>query len=344
MTHRHSHWMEKLQVQLTTVGAAVAAYVVIWPLIRPTDPTGPVVFFALGTAGKVGLLAGAACVLAAACCLTTVSVRPQGTLAAALLGLGGVSLHSGPMRQVLWLREQDLAALYWQMALEVLVLAAVAVAVAVVVRAVRKVVVGLAGTWGWRDLLGSLSETQQRDYLRSLGESDEKRPGQGLLGGGFARLIVEHLGLVESRRAGRRTPDSEVAVRYGLCFLACLLISVMVVSLLARSNDRGQVLFALAAGCFLASVIAYQLFPTRWPVAAWAAPVLTAVSYYVLAAVGQAGKGGPGAWTDIQPCYQALPIDWLTAGIGGSLAGFWVSLRVHEAKFLEVTQEQEQGA
>jgi len=345
MTHRHSYGIEKLQVQLTAVAAGVAAYFLIWPIVRPADPASPVTFLADGSIGGAAVLAAVTCALAAACCLTTVSSRPEGTMAAVLIGLGGVSLHSGPMRELLWLPQTDLAGLYWRMALEVLLLAGVAAAAAVVVKVVRRLLSAAAGRWCWRDPLTTVSDRQQRVYLKAVGDDGNgaKQGSTGLLGGGFARLIVEHLGIVASRQTGRRTPGSEIATRYVLCFLTCLIASVSLVWLLARSTERGQILFALAAGCFLAAVIAYQAFPTRWSAAAWAAPIIAGVGYYALAAIGSV-HAGRGAWMQVEPCYQALPIDWLTAGVGGALAGYWASSRIHEAKFLEILEEQEEGA
>jgi len=345
MIRRHAHWMEKLQVQLTAVAAGLAAYFLIWPIVSPTDPTGPVTFIATGSLKQAGLLAAAVCGLAALGCLTTVSARPAGTTAAVLIGLGGLSIHSGPMRELLWARQDDLAAMYWQMALEVLLLGAVLLVAAVVVALVRKATAGIAGKWSWSDLLTDLSEDQQRAYLQSTRSEGGGRgaPPKSLVGGGFARLIVEHLALAASRRAGRRMPDGDVLTRCGLCFLLCLAIAVSIVALLARSAARGQLLFALLAGCFLAALIAYQVFPTRLSLPAWAAPVVAAVGYYVLAAAG-ALHTGQGAWMAVEPCRQALPIDWMTAGVGGAILGYWVSSRMHESKFLEHQEQQEEGA
>ncbi|MGB2823171.1 MAG: hypothetical protein WBF17_19460 [Phycisphaerae bacterium] len=345
MVRRHSYWIEKLQIQLTAVGAGLAAYFLIWPIVSPTDPTGPVAFVATGALAKAGLLTASVCALAALCCLTTVSARPAGTMTALLIGLGGVSLHSGPMRELLWARQADLAAMYWQMALEVLIMAAILLIAAVVVALVRRAAAGIAGEWSWTDLLTRLSEDEQRAYLRprDSGNGGDKGALGGLVGGGFARIIVEHLALAASRRAGRRMPDADVLTRCGLCFLLCLTIAVSVVWMLAQSAERGQLLFALLAGCFLATLIAYQVFPTRLSLPAWAAPITAAVGYYVLAAVG-ALSTGQGAWMAVDVCRQALPIDWMTAGVGGGMLGYWVSSRTHESKFLEHVEGQEEGA
>ncbi len=346
MTRRHSHWIEKLQLQLTAVAAGLAAYFLIWPIVSPMDPAGPVTFVATGLFKEAGLLTAAACGLAALCCLTTVSARPAGTMAAVLIGMGGVSLHSGEMRELLWARQFDLDVMYWQMALEVLIMAAIVAAAAALVALVRKATAAIAGKWSWTDLLADLGEDGQRAYLRDVRPADGNRrnaAGKGVTGGGFARIIVEHLALAASRRTGRRLPDGDVLTRCGLCFLLCLVIAVSIVALLAQSAARGQLLFALFAGCFLATLIGYQVFPTRLSLPAWATPIVVAIGYYVLAAVG-ALRTGQGAWMEVKAWCQALPIDWMTAGVGGAILGYWVSSRMHESKFFEHLEEQEEGA
>ena len=71
---------------------------------------------------------------------------------------------------------------------------------------------------------------------------------------------------------GRRAParPGDVITRCGLCFMMALGLTLCLVWLLARSSDRGQILFALVAGNFLATLIAYQVFPSRLSWAAWA--------------------------------------------------------------------------
>ena len=48
MTHRQVHWFEKLQVQIATLAGVLAAYAVVWPLVAPGDPPGPLAFLASG--------------------------------------------------------------------------------------------------------------------------------------------------------------------------------------------------------------------------------------------------------------------------------------------------------
>jgi hypothetical protein len=352
MTHRQVHWFEKLQVQIATIAAMLAAYAVIWPLVAPADPPGPLAFLASGEAAKAGTLAVAMGALAVGVCLLTFSARPEGTMAALLLGLGGLSLRSGPMRVLLWVREDDLGTMFWQMVLELMVLAALALAAALAVGVIHAVLRGLLGRWGWQDLLEVVSEGDQREYLRCLtgatargGEAEGRHGGltTSLTGGGFARIILEHLACGGAAAGGTGKAamrPGDAITRCGLCFLTALALALGLIWLLARSSDRGQILFALLAGNFLATLVAYQFFPSRLSWAAWASALVAGVGFYVLAAVG-APRTGAGAWMFVANCSLALPIDWITAGLGGALLGFWASSRMHEGKFLDECEENQ---
>ena len=70
--------------------------------------------------------------------------------------------------------------------------------------------------------------------------------------------------------------------------------------------------------------------------------MVAAVAFYVLAAVGSLAKG-QGAWMSVPACYHALPVDWLTAGAGGAALGCWIAERMHESRFLDFCEEQEEG-
>lgn len=97
---------------------------------------------------------------------------------------------------------------------------------------------------------------------------------------------------------------------------------------------RGQVLFSLFAGFCLAGILAHQKFPTNVFFAAWLAPVLTAVIFYLLATFTSASPT-EGSAAQIHFYARALPIDWMTAGGAGALLGYWLSERIHELKHLE---------
>jgi hypothetical protein len=351
MTHRQHHGIEKLQVQITAAAVLVAAYFLVWRAVRPADPEGAVTFLATGSFGRGAVLAAVVLLVTVLCAVTTISARPEGTLAAALMGLGGVSVHSGPMRTLLWLRQGDLSSMYWQMAAEVVLLGLVLAVGAGVLRRLGPVGRRLAGKWAWNDLLGAFNEKQQREYVRFVANRKRDDDGEAKgdlslkpLGGGFARIISDSLDRAAVRRTGLKAPDGEALARWGSCFALCLAAAAALLWLLAQSADRGQILFAVFAGCFLSTMLAYHVFPSRCSSPAWAAAVVLGAGSYVLAAVNAATfQSGPATWVDVPACFQALPVDWLTAGAGGALLGYWVSSRMHESKFLEYHEEQEEG-
>lgn len=337
MDARRLHDVEKLQVQVAAAVGLAAAYFLLWPVVAPTPPTEAMAMLATGSyltlAKVVAVVAGLAVVAA----VLTVSCRPQGALAVALLAAGAFSLRCRPLREVLWVRQDDLPRLFWQMLAEAVLLAAVAAAAAGLVGIVRRVLALVAGKWLWRDPLLSLPEDQRRSWLDGLPQSP--------WGGGFRRIFVEGLGVESARRGGARLPSAEALTRWALCSLLTIAISLALVAVLLRSADRGQILFAILAGCFLGSLLAYQIVPTRLGLPAWAGPVVAAAALYVLSAVSTVAAG-QGAWMQVKAYSQILPIDWATAGLGGSLLGYWVSSRMQEARFLEQSErrDEEEGA
>ena len=63
---------------------------------------------------------------------------------------------------------------------------------------------------------------------------------------------------------------------------------------------------------------------------------------YTLAAAAAGSQ--PDAWARVNDYSRALPVDWLTAGSGGAVLGYWISERLHEMKYIERHQEQSEGA
>ena len=110
------------------------------------------------------------------------------------------------------------------------------------------------------------------------------------------------------------------------------------IACLLRSADRGQIIFALFASFFVASLAGHYACPTRYGSLAVLLPLAFGVATYLLA--GAAGVGGPPqGWIDVGLYARALPVDWLTAGSGGAILGCWTSQRMHEAKQLDRQEE-----
>jgi hypothetical protein len=92
------------------------------------------------------------------------------------------------------------------------------------------------------------------------------------------------------------------------------------------------------AGCFLGVFVGQKFAPTQTNLAAWAVPVSLGLFLYILAAASSV-HSGRGAWMDVEKYFRVLPIDWLTAGLGGGMLGHWEDLRMREARHIEESLE-----
>ena len=335
MTVRNALWVEKLQVQVAAIAAVLLTYLLVWRVVSPTDPEAPITFLASGLPGNLAVLAVVLWSVAIASGVLTFCGRPEGALVALVVGAGGLSLRSHSIRTLLFDRQEDMGAMYWQMALEVVVLAALIAVGAVVAGLARQMARAAMPKLAWRDPLPDLSEADRKAYNAAI---DEARTQKWSLALGMSVFTV-FLGLVfVPGGANARLPGKDSAPRRGLNFLVTLAISLAAVLVLMQSARRGQVLFALLAGNFLGVWLTQQALPTRLTAIAWVVPILIALGLYVLAAA--TAVSGAGAWMDVPFYAQALPIDWATVGLGGAILGQWVTLRMREMKYIE-QQEQE---
>ncbi|HAU38095.1 MAG TPA: hypothetical protein DCX07_10325 [Phycisphaerales bacterium] len=329
MDHSRFHWLEKLQVQLATAAALIVVYFTVWPLVRPWDPHGPVTFLAGGGYAQLAAFAAVVWALAAACAVLTTRARPEGSLLAAVVGAGGISLRSPQVRSLLWREGDHLRVLFAQFLVEVLLLAAVLVGAIVIVSVVRIVVARVRPQWMWR------SPLSRRKADRGAS------PGQSLLEAfPVLRLFLVAPTLREGQKdaagalpRGGRDRRALNLPRLGLTLLVNEVLAIALILMLLRSGERGQILFALFAAFAVSAFAAQQLYPTRLGIAVWACPMLTALLFYAYGAFTSIDSS-PNAWSDVPYFLRALPVDWLTAGVGGALAGSWGSVRVHEFRHL----------
>jgi hypothetical protein len=334
MTHRQIHFLEKLQFQVAAIAAAAVVYWFVWPLLILHDPELPICFLAGGDGVHLFTLIALACVLGIACGAVTVTARPQTAVMAVVLALGGLSLRSPRIRSLLWAHQDSMSATYLRMALELLVLLAVVVIAGAAAGIGRRLACALAGGLLWRDPLLELDEERREAYNRELA----KRPPGKIEKTGFPAQLALLLAPLGDMFAydGRtdKLPGRDTAVRGVLGFMVSLTASAIIVLLLLRSPERGQIIFALFAGCFLGVFIGQKVAPARTNITAWAVPVVLGAALYLLAALGAVGAG-QGAWMDVPLYAQALPIDWMTAALGGAMLGHWEDLRMREARYIE---------
>ena len=346
MTHRRIHLLEKIQVQLATAGSLAVVYFALWPGVRPWDPEGPVTFLPGGNYVQLLSFVVACWALAAACAIATIHARPEGALLAVLLGAGGISLHSPRIRGLLWWRMDDVSGMYWEMIVEVLILTVVLFAIAITIVLIRRAIRRLRPGWVWKHPLARLSESQQELFHRAgAGRSKRLKALEASvmdwMGAGIFRL---HLG-VKDRHHKEQPAGYNTFYRCLNFMLLALIVAIVLLMLLMRSADRGQILFALLGGSAIAVVVAHQVFPAPYSIVAAAVPVLVAVLFYALAALTSI-DGSAQAWIDVPLYARALPVDWLTAGAGGAVLGYWISARIHESRLMEQLEEEQskQGA
>jgi len=328
--------LEKVAVQLTTVAALVVVYLVLWPALRPADPETPVVFLSGGDYAQMAVFVASLWALAAACAVTTIPARPQGALLAALIGAGAISLRSPKIQALLWDWQGELGGLYCRLILELLLFAAAVVVAALIVALVRSVLARAAPKWFWTDPLAGLTDERQA----GVGGARAGWNWLELFGGSRAtwRLVLS-FGRSDGRGAVKRRWGREALVRSLSCLLLSLAISILALMVLLRSAERGQLLLGMLVSFVAAVLIAHQVFPTPLAVVAWVAPLLAGVLFYALAAVSSMSRA-PRAWAELANYAHTLPIDWLTAGCGGGLIGYWISSRIHEMRHVQKNKQE----
>jgi hypothetical protein len=94
---------------------------------------------------------------------------------------------------------------------------------------------------------------------------------------------------------------------------------------LCQSEAKNQVLASVCIASLVAAMIAFKYAPTRPSFWYWIGPVLTGVSGYALAALGQVSNlniGVPiGTFAALA---RPLPLDYAGAGVAGAMLGYWM--------------------
>jgi len=269
----------------------------------------------------------------------TISARPVGAVMAALLGVGGLALRSQSFRSLLWSQQGDganpheLQTMYGQLIAEVVVLTAVAVLVGMIVLLTRRLVrLALPGS-GWHDPLADAIATPARGTP----------PPKGLLD---AAMKVMGLDAVDYTVPGQkdsliriRPSTPELLKRLVSCLAMAGVIACALLLALMQSDERGQTIFAMLVSFTLAVLIAHYTTPSPYPLVAWVLPLVLGIAFYLRGATFQTGTS-PQDWMTVPSYAHALPIDWMTFGIGGGLLGYWFSARLHEGKHMEDQEAQ----
>ena len=305
------------------VAALAAAYFLLWPAVRPSDDVEALSFVVVGISTRAAIFAVGVWLLSGLCALATLAARPQSALLAALIGIGGLSLRSGQMRTLVWSMRGDIPQLYTGLILEMLFLAAVLAVAVWIVGAVRHVVAAVRPRW-----------VRQSDH-----EKCSDHQVHAACEGSFLRLLAA-AAFGAGDKVGRRgrAAARTMLLKCVYCTGVAMLVSAVGLLILMQSDQRGQILFALVASCAIGAFVAMQIFPTHCSFPVLAATVLLAIATYALTAA--TGGNGDRAWMDVQNYARALPTDWMTAGAGGAVLGFWIHQRMHEVRKFERTEQQ----
>jgi hypothetical protein len=341
MKHQRMHGLEKIQVEVAAAATLAAVYFWIAPALAASDPLAPIVFLARGDFGRLGGLVLWLCGLGALCGALTISSRKEGALLALLVGAGGASLRSPSIRPLLWGHAGAVDRLYFSLIGEVLLLWCGLVLASLVIDLVRGLLGGLCPRWAWKSPLPEITD-EARARVAADGRDAADGKGEHFARPGGLLALFGYRGSSRARAAGGKGAAAE-ALEALSCAGMAILLSVVLLSVLLQSSDRGQILFALAGAFAVGTLVANQLFPTPYGIAAWGTPVVAAAVFYALAAFA-AIRSTPTGWLALPHTASPLPMDWLSAGGGGAVLGFWISSRLHELRLLERDEKQAQAS
>ncbi|MEI7836817.1 MAG: hypothetical protein WCK05_10470 [Planctomycetota bacterium] len=338
MDHRRSHLWEKLHVETVALAALGGVYYWLWPALAAGDPQAAVAFLPPGHwSDMVGLLVVLLAV-SVVCAAVTIAARPQAGMLAALVGVAGVCCRSPGTRTLFW-ESPDMApgAIMVLLAAEVILLGVLFSLASFVVEFVRAATTRLVGPLAWKDPLATLTDLQRNAMVPPADGNDV---ADALLPGPLHDLLV-HFGRKGSRDAGLRRWDARMFARCLACAVTGSALASVILLVFIQSADRGQVLFALLVSFLLGAMVAHQRFPAPYSMVAILMAACTGALFYLTAAIASVGAG-PNAWLlapvhagpGTLPYAAALPLDWIAAGGGGAVIGFWISERMHEARYL----------
>jgi hypothetical protein len=143
----------------------------------------------------------------------------------------------------------------------------------------------------------------------------------------------------DALRDGLRDQPHEPGERIHALLVQAAVMSVIVL-LLARTDDKKQVLAAVGVASFAATLMSYAFSPVRPSVWYWAGPILVGVLGYFVAYLSAgsmnsvASKSGAGGGA-LAALARPLPLDYASLGTAGAILGYWTSRQWQRAKELE---------
>jgi hypothetical protein len=155
-----------------------------------------------------------------------------------------------------------------------------------------------------------------------------------LLGAAIQRLaLARHVLKADLSRDGFEEPDENLGQKI-TATVATMLAMVVGLSLLAQTDDKAQVLWAVGLSALGGAAIAHTLFPVRPNGWYLAAPLLIGAIGYLVAFFYPVGIDSGVLAGQFAPLARPLPLDYAGAGTAGALVGYWMSRKWHHARQL----------
>ncbi len=325
MTEQRWHILEKIQVQIAAVAALAIMYFVFWRWIKPEDVNGVATFIPLHAYGHLITFALFTWLLAAGVAVITTTSRPQGALLATLVGAGGVSLHTQPMRLLL-MQFSPPATLMRPLIVEMVCMAAIVMVAAAIIQLVRAVVQKIHPPIMRPNVL--MSEGSHGGEARENSLLVWLLTGQKYSSGLLARTAAQK----------SEISLKDVFLTAGGCLAITVIIALLLMEVTIFEVQRGQLLFGVAISFFVGAAVGTYFMPINfcWP--CWLAAILIGGLCYVKGCA--VVDTGVLTWTHMDYFTNILPVDWLSAACGGAVGGFWLARRLHDLKFSSHHEKQ----
>ncbi len=145
----------------------------------------------------------------------------------------------------------------------------------------------------------------------------------------------------DSDRDGVIASDDEMNQK-AMALAAQVVVTIVLMLLLAQSDQKRQVLGAIAISSYVGTIAAYFAAPTQPSVWYWIGPIIVAVVGYTATMIAPAGWEIGDPRGPLANLARPLPIDYASVGTAASILGYWMSRRWQRAR--EDAQEEQAEA
>ena len=123
-----------------------------------------------------------------------------------------------------------------------------------------------------------------------------------------------------------REDDPDALPLTGLMALGAQVIGmIFLLAVLAQTDGKAQVGWAVVISSLLATLLAHSLFPARPSIWFWSGPFVVALIGYVVAWFGPGPLIGGEVGGYLPQLARPLPLDYAALGTAGALMGYWTS-------------------